>query len=96
MGKLLIFAKWYFFIWAGKNPAERLHIHVYRNNSRNTIGAKFWLDDLSLFEHGDFTDQELNQLRRDLVNYADQTQAQVQAVKPPISQIDRQMTRCQS
>lgn len=96
MGKLLIFAKWYFFIWAGENPAERLHIHVYRNNSRNTIGAKFWLDDLSLFEHGDFTDQELNQLRRDLVTYADQTQAQVQAVKPPISQIDRQMTRCQS
>ncbi|TAE27540.1 MAG: DUF4160 domain-containing protein [Cytophagales bacterium] len=73
MGKLIIFASYYFFVWAGENPAERLHIHVFRTNSKNSFGAKFWLDDLSLFERGDFTDKELNQIQKDLQTYAEQT-----------------------
>jgi hypothetical protein len=77
MGKLLILAKWYFFIWAGENPIERMHVHVFRNNSQNTRGAKFWLDNLSVFERGDFTDKELAQIQKDLETYADQLRKQV-------------------
>lgn len=73
MGKLIIFAAYYFFVWAGESPSERLHVHVFRTNSKNSFGAKFWLDDLSLFERGDFSDKELNQIRRDLATYAEQT-----------------------
>jgi hypothetical protein len=29
-------------------------------------GAKFWLDDLSLFDRGDFTEKELIQIEKDL------------------------------
>jgi Domain of unknown function (DUF4160) len=71
MGKLLILAKWYFFIWAGEDPNERKHVHVFRTNSKNTAGAKFWLDDFSLFESGDFSDKELVQIGKDLEEYAE-------------------------
>ncbi len=73
MGKLIIFAKYYFFVWAGEDPNERLHVHVFRTNSKNAIGAKYWLDDFSLFERGDFTERELRQIERDLQMYAEQT-----------------------
>ena len=73
MGKLIIFDRYYFFVWAGENPTERLHVHVFRTNSKNALGAKYWLDDLSLFERGDFSDRELLQIERDLAAYADQT-----------------------
>lgn len=41
MGKLVIFAKYYFFVWAGENPSERLHVHIFRTNSKNALGAKY-------------------------------------------------------
>ena len=73
MGKLVIFAKYYFFVWAGENPNERLHVHIFRTNSKNVLGAKYWLDDLSLFERGDFSDRELRQIENDLQMYANET-----------------------
>lgn len=80
MGKLLIFAKYYFFIWAGEDPNERLHIHIYRTNSKNVKGAKFWLDDLSLFDRGDFPDMELNQTEKDLNEHLALVKSQVKKV----------------
>ena len=80
MGKLLIFAKYYFFIWAGEGPDERLHIHIYRTNSKNVKGAKFWLDDLSLFDRGDFTEKELNQIEKDLRKHLAVVKTQVKKV----------------
>lgn len=80
MGKLLIFAKYYFFIWAGEDLDERLHIHVYRTNSKNAKGAKFWLDDLSLFDQGDFTEKELNQIEKDLRKHLALVKSQVRKV----------------
>ena len=80
MGKLLIFAKYYFFIWAGEDPNERLHVHIYRTNSKNVKGAKFWLDDLSLFDRGDFTDRELNQIEKDLGKHLALVKSQVKKV----------------
>jgi len=80
MGKLLIFAKYYFFIWTGEDPDERLHIHIYRTNSKNVKGAKFWLDDLSLFDRGDFTEKELNQIEKDLRKHLAVVKTQVKKV----------------
>ncbi|WP_373515298.1 DUF4160 domain-containing protein [Persicitalea sp.] len=77
MGKLLIFAKYYFFIWAGEDPNERLHVHIYRTNSKNAKGAKFWLDDLSLFDRGDFSDRELSQIEKDLKKHLTLVKSQV-------------------
>ena len=80
MAKLIIFVKYYFFIWAGENPNERKHIHIFRTNSKNVKGAKVWLDDLSIFERGDFTEKELNQIKKDLDKYYELTVSQVEKV----------------
>lgn len=77
MSKLLIFASYYFFLWAGENQNERRHIHIYRKNSKNQIGAKFWLDTLEVFEKGDFNQREINQIRKDIVKYMDLINKQI-------------------
>ena len=77
MGKLVILAKWYFFLWAGEDPTERQHVHIFRTNSNNTRGAKFWLDDLSLFERGDFSEKEIKQIKGDLTKHVDLIREQV-------------------
>ncbi len=80
MGKLLIFAKYYFFIWAGEDPNERLYVHIYRTDSKNVKGAKFWLDDLFLFDRGDFNARELNQIEKDLQRHLLLVKSQVKKV----------------
>jgi len=43
-------------------------------------GAKFWLDDLSLFDRGDFTEKELNQIEKDLRKHLAVVKTQVKKV----------------
>ena len=73
MGKLIIFAKYYFAFWSGekaevlRSTREPEHIHIFRNRSKQKISAKFWLNPIELAEKGDFSDKELKQIEKDII-----------------------------
>lgn len=44
---------------------ERSHVHVTRSKTKRQDSAKFWLvPDVSIFERGDFAENELKSLQR--------------------------------
>lgn len=54
VGKLIIFQWYYISIWSDEPQYEDEHIHIYRNKSRQVIGAKFNLKTLEFTKQGDF------------------------------------------
>ncbi len=69
MGKLVVLGWYYLHIWVGENE-ERRHVHAFRTNSRNAFGAKFWIEpDIELFDRGEFTEVELNRIKKDINEY---------------------------
>lgn len=67
MGKILVLAKYIFLVYGSDIYEKRKHIHctyAYRGHKRS---CKFWLEPhvgLDVNKKGDFTDRELNEIKR--------------------------------
>lgn len=67
MGKLLILAKYIFLIYSVDIYETRKHVHVTYNVAGRKRSCKFWLEpeiDLDLNKRGNFTDIELNEIKK--------------------------------
>jgi hypothetical protein len=74
MGKLLILAKYIFLIYGSDISEPRRHIHVTYAQRGYKKSCKFWLEpDVQLDESklGDFSQTELNEIRRLIIEHKD-------------------------
>jgi hypothetical protein len=63
MPKIAWYKSFYFFFVAF-DLTERQHLHVSNSKKGFNSSAKIWLDDFSIFEMGDLTKAELNEIQK--------------------------------
>jgi Domain of unknown function (DUF4160) len=63
MPKIAWYKSFYFFFVAF-DLTERQHLHVSNSKKGFSSSAKIWLDDFSIFEKGDMTTEEINEIQK--------------------------------